>query len=225
MARCRWPAASRRGSVNSCCSVISRPVSAGLPAFRTEGNAVAARSTRLLGVISAVGELNAANIGGDIKQAFTGPLIDQNGNFVFYEILIDPNEVSYLCETKLYNINGQIAFASSGGKVNMPSGRPQQNGSGSFELKLAWKVMEPGKDDESRFFVEDARIMDIGPDGKPIERNVKVGLVGMHIGHKSETSAQWIWATFEQVDNLDIDPVAHPKGHPSFYIRVARSAR
>jgi hypothetical protein len=39
----------------------------------------------------------------------------------------------------------------------------------------------------------------------------------MHIGHKSETSPQWIWATFEQVDNLDIDQVAHPKSHPSFY--------
>jgi hypothetical protein len=197
---------------------LAQPVSAGLPAFRTEGNAsVASRATRFLGVISAVGELNAANIGGDIKQAFTGPLIDQNNNFVFYEIMIDPNEVSYLCEHKLYNINGQIAFSGGGGKVDMPSGHPQQNGSGSFELKLAWKILEPGKDDESRFFVQDAKVMDPGPDGKPIERSVKVGLVGMHIGHKSETSPQWIWATFEQINNLDIDPVAHPKSHPSFY--------
>ena len=40
---------------------------------------------------------------------------------------------------------------------------------------------------------------------------------GMHIGHKSETSPQWIWATFEQVDNLDIDQVAHPNLRPSFF--------
>jgi hypothetical protein len=39
----------------------------------------------------------------------------------------------------------------------------------------------------------------------------------MHIGHKSETSPQWIWATFEQVDNLDVDQVAHPKLRPSFF--------
>jgi hypothetical protein len=196
---------------------LALPVSAGLPAFRTEANSnVAARSTRFLGVISAVGELNAANLGDDITQAFSGPLIDQNRNFVFYEILIDPNEVTYLCENKLYNINGQVAFSGGGGKVNMPSGHPQQNWSGSFELKLAWKLMEPGKDDQSRFFVQDARIMDLGPDGKPLERTVKVGLVGMHIGHKSETSPQWIWATFEQVDNLDVDQVDNPKRHPSF---------
>jgi hypothetical protein len=61
---------------------LSHPVSPGLPAFRTSGNTtVASRDTRYLGVISAVGELNAANIGGDIKQAFTGPPVDQTGNF------------------------------------------------------------------------------------------------------------------------------------------------
>ena len=39
----------------------------------------------------------------------------------------------------------------------------------------------------------------------------------MHIGHKSKSSPQWIWSTFEQVDNLDVDPVAHPKLKPSFF--------
>ena len=202
---------------------LSHPVSVGLPAFRAEANGVVnSRTTRFLGVISAVGELNAANLGGDIKQAFSGPLIDQHGNFVFYEIMIDPNEVTYLCENKLYNINGQVAFTGGGSKVDMPTGHPQQDWSGSYELKLAWKILKldaPNKednDDPSRFFVQDARVFDQGPDGKPVERTVKVGLVGMHIGHKSETSPQWIWATFEQVDNLDVDPVAHPHLHASF---------
>jgi hypothetical protein len=196
---------------------LAEPVSKGLAPFVLEANAaVNSRTTRFLGVISAVGELNAANLGSDIKQAFTGPLIDQNGNFVFYEIMIDPNEVNYLCDHKLYNINGQVDFSKSGGKVDMPTGHPAQEWSGSFELKLAWKILVPGKDDPSRFFVEDAYVMDQGPDGKPVQRKVKVGLVGMHIGHKSETSPQWIWATFEQVDNLEVDQVAHPNLHPSF---------
>jgi hypothetical protein len=130
--------------------------------------------------------------------------------------MIDPNEVTYLCDNKLYNINGEVAFTKGGKKVDMPTGHPTQDWSGAFELKLAWKVLEPGKDDPSRFFSEDAYIMDQGPDGKPLQRKVKVGLVGMHIAHKSETSPQWIWATFEQVDNLDVDPVAHPKLNASF---------
>src|SRR6202044_2411080 len=61
-----------------------------------------------------------------------------------------------------------------------------------------------------------AVVRDQGPGGPPVERKVNVGLVGMHIGHKSATSPQWIWSTFEQVDNLDVDTVAHPKLHPSF---------
>jgi hypothetical protein len=204
---------------------LSKPVSKGLPAFSLLANEAAnPRTTRFLGVISAVGELNAANVGGDIQQAFSGPLIDQYGNFVFYEILIDPNETGYLCGHKLYNINGQVDFAKSGGKVDMPTGHPGQDASGSFELKLAWRVMKPCDptkpkdpcDDMSRFFVENAYIMDQGPDGQPVQRKVKVGLVGMHIAHKSETSPQWIWATFEQVDNLDVDQVAHPKLQASF---------
>jgi hypothetical protein len=45
------------------------PVSAGLLAFRTSGDTnVAARTTRFVGVISAVGELNAVNLGGDIRE-------------------------------------------------------------------------------------------------------------------------------------------------------------
>ena len=204
---------------------LSRPVSKGLTPFTLQANEAAnPRATRFLGVISAVGELNVANIGDDIQQAFTGPLVDQYGNFVYYEIMIDPNEVKYLCGNKLYNINGQIDFSKAGGKVDMPTGHPDQDSSGSFELKLAWRIMKPCDptkpkdpcDDMSRFFVEDAYIKDQGPDGAELQRKVKVGLVGMHIAHKSETSPQWIWATFEQVDNLNVDQVAHPKLHASF---------
>ena len=194
---------------------LSRPVSRGLAPFSVQATqGTNPRTTRFLGVISAVGELNVAKLS-EISQAFSGPLIDQHGEFVYYEIMIDPNEVGYLCDNKLYNINGQVAFSGAGGHVLMPSGTPQTDWSGSFELKLAWKILE-GKDDPSRFYTQAAVIMDQGPDGKPVERHVTVGLVGMHIGHKSESSPQWIWATFEQVDNIAVDQVAHPSVNPSF---------
>jgi hypothetical protein len=195
---------------------LSRPVSRGLQPFSTAlvSNADP-RKTRFLGVVSAVGELNAGNLS-EIDQAFSGPLIDQNGEFVFYEIMIDPNETNYLCANSLYNINGQVKFSNDKKTVAMPSGTPNQDWSGSFELKFAWRILKPGQDDFSRFYTTPAVVMDQGKDGKPVERKVVVGLVGMHIGHKSETSPQWIWSTFEQVDNLDVDPVAHPKLKPSF---------
>ena len=28
-----------------------------------------------------------------------------------------------------------------------------------------------------------------------------MGLVGLHIAHKTQHAPQWIWSTFEQVDN------------------------
>jgi hypothetical protein len=106
---------------------LAKPVSKGLAPFSVQATANAdPRATRFLGVLSAVGELNAANLGDldDIKQAFSGPMIDQNGEFVYYEIMIDPNEVGYLCDNSLYNINGQVAFSKAGGKVAMPFGTP-----------------------------------------------------------------------------------------------------
>ena len=198
---------------------LTKAVSAGLKPFSVQATAsVDPRKTRFLGVISAVGELNVAKFTPEnIGQAFSGPMIDQNGEFVYYEIMLDPNEVGYLCGTKLYNINGQVAFSGAGGKVSMPWGSPSQDWSGAFELKFAWKVLTKGKDDFIRFYTTPAVIMDQGPHGEQLERNVTVGLVGMHIGHKTGTSPQWIWSTFEQVDNLSTDQVAHPGLHPNFF--------
>jgi hypothetical protein len=194
---------------------LAKPLFKSLGAFPAEAAAANPQTTRFLGVISAVGDVTVNTPMNDIQQAFTGPLIDQNGEFVYYEILIDPNEVAYICANRLYNINGQVAFSGAGGKVVMPSGTDGQDWSGSFELKIAWKVL--GKtDDASRFFTMDGFIKDEDKNNKEITRKVKLGLVGLHIGHKSASSPQWIWSTFEQIDNLATDQVAHPNLNPSF---------
>jgi len=193
---------------------LSKPISRGLSPFSAKAQADSdPRLTRHLGVVSAVGELHAENLD-EITQAFSGPLVDQNREFVFYEMLIDPNEVGFLCSNSFYNINGQVAF--KGSKMEFPEGTSQAEGSGSTELKLAWKVLTPKKDDFSRFLTSVAWIKDPQPDGTSKDRKVTVGLVGMHIGHKTKSSPQWIWSTFEHVDNLDVDSLAHPTLKPSF---------
>ncbi|MHB1059179.1 MAG: hypothetical protein ACYC0F_14975 [Rhodanobacter sp.] len=200
------------------------------------------RRTRLLGNISAVGDRSPktpahdstarpSNLN-DIMQAFTAPLVDQNGNFVFYEIQIDPNEVGYICQNKLYNINGQVAFTHAQAKkghikpdevkLDMPAGFDAKDNSGSWELKLAWRVLT-AKDDASRYLSSQAIVPAVDglcPDKSKAKNDqcaVTVGMVGMHIGHKSKSSPQWIWSTFEQVDNLSVDNVAHPTLKPSFF--------
>jgi hypothetical protein len=179
------------------------------------------RTIRLLANNSAVGEHSALVPTDDIKQAFSGPLIDQNGNYVFYEILVNKHEVDYICENALYSLSGQQAFAVSHPAVDLPAGVDTQDASGAFEIKLAWKILvedsDPNHypDDSGRYLTLSALIPD--PSSAGGTKKVKVGLVGMHIAHKAASSKQWIWATFEQVDNLEVDAVAHPNTHPSFF--------
>lgn len=210
------PAACAEGLRSAAKPDLSQPLFKGLGAFPEGAASANAQTSRFLGVISAVGNLHVNTVLDEIQQAFTGPLIDQNGEFVYYEILLDPNEVDYLCRNKLYNINGQVAFSKTGEKLQFPSGVDGQDGSGAFELKIAWKVL--GKnDDASRFFSMDGYIKDEGPDNQEIDRQVKLGMVGLHIAHKSESSPQWIWSTFEQVDNLSTNAVSDPTLNPNFH--------
>jgi hypothetical protein len=39
-------------------------------------------------------------------------------------------------------------------------------------------------------------------------------LVGLHIGHKVDPFTEWVWSTFEQVDNVPPDPDVSPKPSP-----------
>lgn len=213
------PAACPRPAGRMRLEAVARgpaPLLPGLPLLQRPAGA-SPRSVLLLANLSAVGNLSTLDLkGGEINQAFSGPLIDQNGNFVHYDIAIDPNEFRYICDTGIYSINGQIAF--SRGKphpvLDFPSGSDARDWSGATELKLAWKILDPAKGDQPRrFFTMQAVIPT--PDGKG-QRQVLVGLVGMHIAHKSQSSPQWIWATFEQVDNLVGNALAHPPIKASF---------
>ena len=85
-------------------------------------------------------------------------------------------------------------------------------------VKTAWKVIAPA--DKGRFHSDDVLVYSpasVNPK-YPARCTMKtVGLVGMHIAHKSHSSPQWIWPTFEQVDNIQTDPVANPDVNPSYF--------
>ncbi len=190
------------------------PLLRGLPLMEKPPN-VSPRSVLLLGNLSAVGNISVLDLGkGETSQAFSGPLIDQNGNFVHYLIAMDPHEVGYVCGAGVYNINGQVAFSAKHDTLQFPVGTDSVDWSGATELKFAWKIIDTDKGDQpNRFFTSKAII----PNENGGTQTVTVGLVGMHIAHKSQSSPQWIWATFEQVDNLVGDTMAHPRVKPSFY--------
>jgi len=143
------------------------------------------------------------NVLDETGQAFTGPLADQNGNVVRYEILLNKDEFDYIVDenNQLYNLDGQIRFSQTHAKANFPSGDFHGKTVGALEIKLAWKVLDESKGDlPSRFFTSDAYIYENGT-----WRKTLMGLVGMHISQKTQTSPQWVWSTFEQVDNIQVN--------------------
>ncbi len=183
-----------------------------------------ADNTRLLSLTSSVGSIpNDVN---EVNEAFTYPLWDQNGNKARYEIFLNEDEFNYIVSPaygyELYNLDGQIKYAKDHGgskaKLKFPSGKNGTDTVGAIELKLAWKVMGKG-DKTKRFYTQDAYIIDENEDGTVSScTKEKVGLVGMHIAHKTKSSPQWIWSTFEQIDNVRVNALdPHAPVQPSFY--------
>lgn len=147
----------------------------------------------------------------EINQPFdTGPLIDQNGNYVRYELLVNKPMFEYIVQNGLYSKSGQKAFTSA---VVFPEGADTSgtNGTmGAIMVKAAWKVMGAG-DDPSRFHTVDALAYNPPSTNPTVEESctaVTLGLVGWHAAHKTDGAPQWIWSTFEQVDNVPDNAVA-----------------
>jgi hypothetical protein len=154
-------------------------------------------------------------------QASTGlPLIDVNGNWTIFERRLNTREAGYIKAPNnkptqnLYTKSGQQAFVAAGQKVAFPTSAITPIGTtGAMEIKASWRILEAKKgDDLSRYFVMRALLQvtgDLVKGGKKICEPVTVGLVGMHILQRNPTNPvnnqlldQWIWATFEHVDNV-----------------------
>jgi hypothetical protein len=127
-------------------------------------------------------------------EAMAGPLIDSNGNYVRYEILLNSTEYNTIVNNKWYlqaNIPLQVSFPSS------TSSPPQY---GAIEVKAAWRELVQGKDDFSRYYSVTATILD--PGNPPTCHDAVMGLIGLHLAVKTAPFTEWVWATFEQEDNV-----------------------
>lgn len=139
----------------------------------------------------------------DINQPFdTGPLIDQNGEYVRYEILVNQPMFDYIVQNQLYSKAGQASFT---GKVAFPAGaviRGTSGTMGAFMVKAAWKVLRAG-DNPARFHTTEALVYTpaIGAASASCVKNT-MGLVGLHVAHKTSLAPQWIWSTFEHRANV-----------------------
>jgi hypothetical protein len=151
----------------------------------------------------------------DDTESFTNsPLNDQNGHHVYYEVRMNEVEYNYIVSHGLYN------SANQSQPISFPAGNNATGEIGSVHVKAAWKILGPN-DDPSRFYVAKALIF---TRGSISAFQANVGLVGMHIAHKTASRPEWIWSTFEQIDNAPdlpaqghaIPPPPTPPGHYNF---------
>jgi hypothetical protein len=133
----------------------------------------------------------------DFKQAFTmQPLIDQNGQKVWYEIKVNRAYYDYVVNHRFYDSRNQT------GTISFPSSSNTTGETAAVKVKAAWKLMGgPGSkqpDDFRKFYTTQAFVYD--PDTKICSVET-VGLVGIHVVMKTTQLPQWSWATFEHVNN------------------------
>lgn len=150
-----------------------------------------------------------STVSDEILEATGGWLTDQSGNLVFFERLMGKAEYDYIVEKGLYDAANQITVASNADGttpegLSLPVGQPAgtsvqgQGDLGAFELKAAWRNLGNDKSLYDRYLTTTAYLT--APDGTCTE--TVVGLVGLHIIHKTASMPNFIWSTFEQVDNV-----------------------
>ena len=152
-----------------------------------------------------------AGVVSEFAQALsTGPLVDRNGEFVRYAVQLSRDAFDFIVNNRLYVPDAQGRF----GTIAFPAGTLTGDRIGAITTKAAWKVLGAG-DDRSRFHRTTAWVYTPAGDGVPESCVQKdLGLVGFHIAHKTQSRPQWIWSTFEQVDNAP--PATAPRA-ATFY--------
>jgi len=137
----------------------------------------------------------------------TGPLIDQRNNYAIFDILLNKVMFDYIVQNDLFSRAGQMSERNANLRIDFPSGHHLKDGSGdpgAMIIKVAWKILDP-EDDKRKFHHVQALVAmppTEGQESDPQCLKRTLGLVGFHVMHKTEGRPQWIWTSFEHVDNV-----------------------
>lgn len=133
------------------------------------------------------------NVGEAGRGNLVGPLVAQNNTYVRYLTAFNKTEFDKILSQKLY----------LRANLNTPN---FQFDSGALDVKSAWVDMT-GIAHPERYYTRTAQVLDT-VSGNCSQKTV--GLVGLHIVQKTPSRPQWIWSTFEQVDNIPQDGAVSP---------------
>lgn len=122
--------------------------------------------------------------------AVGGVVTDQSGRWLRYERLMNQPEYTAIVGNKWYRLSVLNSLKS----ITLPTG--------SLELKSSWKILSQAEIAGGRYYTTVATVYNTPGGAKsPGPNPVTLGLVGLHIIHKTPHQAGFFWSTFEQVDN------------------------
>ncbi|MAJ47557.1 MAG: hypothetical protein CMJ57_09565 [Planctomycetaceae bacterium] len=182
-----------------------------------------------LPLLGALSKTTDPDLVDEFDEAFSHrPLIDQDGNYVLFQIFLNKSEFEYFSQNGYYDaVNQYQAFQPGGSFRPFPDNGAPDNfdppitledwaRQGAIELKASWKQLNEDEIASGRFFMQDVYFASNISASDPPCGPVTVGLVGLHVLQLTpNTGSTWFWATFEQIDNVEV-PEDHPTGVPSF---------
>jgi len=98
-------------------------------------------------------------------------------------------------QTKAYLAKYQASPPANSSKyVSLPNG--------TIEVKAAWRPLNPSESRSGRFHIQVVRFYEQGTNNSKCYRDASWGLVALHIIQKTPSAPYFIYATFEQADNI-----------------------
>jgi hypothetical protein len=189
---------------------VMLPADAQPPKWPTDGKEMEAEKLRLMPeacrALYKPGTMVVKMIEESFNEPFkTGPLIDQQGHYAIFDILMNRQMFDYIMLHHLNTKAGQMDAANSGLAVDFPPGQNSDGTLGAFMLKVSWKILGPEEIKARNFHMVNALVSMPIPEGsklKPPCLPETLGLIGFHAVHKTASRPQWIWTSFEHIKNV-----------------------
>jgi len=162
---------------------------------------------------------------GDLWQEMTGnsevdgfPAKDNASEDLLYEIRMDQSTFDYVVTRALYNLDGQIKYAATKGKLDFDWT--------AMEVKASWRWLDTTQEGctAQDYFTANGLWAEKDSSGKFVKwRTGVMGLTGLHIITKA--LPQWVWITFEQVNNTKCTQVQRRDPIPQNIAKVNAQMR
>jgi hypothetical protein len=141
-----------------------------------------------------------------------GPLVSQNAQYVRYETRVNMPQYNFIINPPAA-YPGPLYLAK-----NLPGGTsgnpPLQFPIGSIEMKAGWRNLNgvPAAQQQT-YFTTKAMLLD------PVTglcSQAVMGLVALHIVNKTQKFPNWVWSTFEHIDNVPAIGAETGQGAPPY---------